>query len=159
VTRPANHYLIKPVNGRQKKLTYDRIVVRHGAVPPVARFIGEPGAKALFETQSWIGDFMEIPDRDPEFFDNSKLGLSSDPTSKAFAQRRSRMASEFILARHGLGCLTEINAVPPYLRLYLPPVQTDSVRLDGLPSELFGLRIDTEIGETGFTDPGTKPRS
>ncbi len=158
--RNKKQYVLTPKVGPAEILDRDRIVVRHGAVPPVKHFIGETAAQALFKNQSWIGDFMQIDGRDPTFFDNEALRLEDNPLAKSFARRRGRMAAEFLQARHGLGASMEEKAEDgsPIIRTYRPPNSSLPINTVGIPESLFGIPIDPVIGDTEWTLPGTRKR-
>lgn len=152
-------YILTPKSGPAKTLHRDRIVVRHGAVPPVKDFIGEDAATALFLNQSKIGDFMEIDGRDPSFFDNKKMNLENNPKVGSFGKRRGRMAAEFLQARHGLGAwVEEDHNGSPVIRVFQARNPSMPVNTSNLPLALFGIPVDQQIGVTDPAGTGARRR-
>lgn len=137
-------YSVKLVDGSIRSLAgFERVLVRHGAKPPIERFFGEAEAVRIKEAQKNIGDFLRIPDARADFF-NSDLHPHNGPRHYDFVDDRLPMARRLLGERFGLSAHVE-TADPKNIKFqaHLP---TDIPgewlgRHKTLPGSLFGIRL------------------
>ncbi len=129
-------------DGIRHDVTEDVVIVRHGAVPPVADLIGKPAADRLAASQMRYGDFMHVLGMDEDFFDDRRRDRSFIPNSHSLAGLREDFANFFARKRFGgrvvVQLLTDETA-----RFHASPLDgtTYSEEFGPRPSRIFNVNI------------------
>ena len=131
-------WVLTPPAGAPYEVSFDRIVVRHGADAPATTFLGETEAKKLEAAQRMIGDFLpsnDVPASD--FYANQRI-YPPRPTP-GFAMRRLMPANEF-LKRFGLNA--ELRRCDDGEYVFLATKSRAPVKnAEYLPSTVFGIEL------------------
>jgi len=152
---PSGAYWIERHGQVPEAVDGDSLVVRHGATPPIAQFIGEPAARRLKRLQKQLGDYLDIPtydeskDFDKTFVDKrSSIVPGRTRASGAFADIRNPMALK-LLERFGVG----IRTVGDHFEIVLPEkAMAQPSPFGPIPAKLFGIDVEPASKSTPPND-------
>lgn len=147
VTDKANGLYVLERDGMDPELLdLDRLVVRHGAQPPIQDFIGEAAARTLAKRQRQLGDYLNLDGFDErEFFDrvfvDKKTSIVPGRTRAPgqFADLRNPIAQKLLDRKFGLNIKTVGHHYQVVIGEHQEPKTTGE--FGPVPSELFGIPL------------------
>jgi hypothetical protein len=122
------------------QIEFERMVVRHGSKPPIGTISGLLSPARVRSQQHMLGDFLIIPDRADEFFNNEDVFPSFEHSRQGFVQTRLSLAQGFLSDRHNLA--VEIDpAKPAELMSFAKGSGHPPTDLERLPASIFRIPV------------------
>ncbi|MBX3563603.1 MAG: NAD(P)/FAD-dependent oxidoreductase [Sphingomonas sp.] len=157
VTRDAGGVYWRTKEGEAPvRIEADYVVVRHGAIPPIADILDPDALGALQGTQRELGDYFDLKGYDEKkYFDDPTIapGRHSDP--EEFYKVRTPMAQEFLRSRFDVGMRSPLSTSLAGFEVMderAPDVAEDHP-FGRLPNELFGIPLKISGDRVPPIDP------
>ncbi len=134
-----------------EELTYDKIIIRHGAKPPLWSFLKKKEVEKLRADQLRLGDYLEVEDlvgviSQDEFY--AKMPYAPGRTShpEEFAKRRVDLARELMRKRFGTG----IKLLGDKFEIVVSDAEAVDCKKGkwNIPTQLFGIDLLPATGTT-----------
>jgi len=148
--RNRGKWMLTQAGAPPQEQDFDKVIVRHGAVPPARGFLGEAEATRLAGNQRLVGDFLptNVGPIDA-FYENARVYPPRG--SPEFVARRYSLARDF-LRRFSLDVQARLcDGVDSY---FIAQPARDPVRnIEHLPTEIFGVSLVPPPRTIALADP------
>lgn len=140
----TGRYGFRRGRGPIEDLSYDRIIIRHGATPPLWRLLKKGEVDKLREDQLRLGDYLEVEDVEgvisqDEFYAKMPYAPGRKTHPEQFAMRRADMARDLMRKRFGTG----IKVVGSKFEIVVSDTEAADSKNGkwNLPTQLFGIDL------------------
>jgi hypothetical protein len=144
--KAVGEYWLERDGSAPELLDLDRLVVRHGAEPPIEKFIGESAARGLANRQRQLGDYLKLDGYDEaEYFDklfidkHTSIVPGRTRAPGAFADLRNPIAQKLLDSKFGLNLKTVGHIFQIVVGEHQKPKATGE--FGPVPDQLFGIPL------------------
>jgi len=145
----GNRWLVN--RGSREALAGGRLIVRHGATPPIWGLLSKKDARDLQARQRQLGDYLDLEGySDSTWFDHPPRVPNRETDPQAFAQNRAHLAREILRGRFKVGM--QVSGGRFQVVMDAHDRRESSKVTWPLPRQLFGIDLLPHGGDASYID-------